>query len=124
MRVGRASSGCDTRGAPPPWHRMTASCLRHIISRGTGKGEDNESCKVRYGIDAIRDTVPSVEQRSSSVPLARLRVERSALAGASARQGEHGRARLDGAGAKTRDFLTTIVRSQIPHEVWPTTNME
>ena len=53
-----------------------------------------------------------------------VRVERSALAGASARQGEHGRARLDGAGAKTRDFLTTIVRSQIPHEVWPTTNME
>jgi hypothetical protein len=45
MRVGRASSGCDTRGAPPPWHRMTASCLRLIISRGTGKGEDNESCK-------------------------------------------------------------------------------
>ena len=53
-----------------------------------------------------------------------VRVERSALAGASARQGEHGRARLDGAGVKTRDFLTTIVRSQIPHEVWPTTNME
>ena len=23
MRVGRASSGCDTRGAPPPWHRMS-----------------------------------------------------------------------------------------------------